>query len=152
MRSNGMIRIGSKVVMVLSVALLTGCARTSEVLNPFYEAPSPVALQGEMTDRALTGGTSKVETARKAFEEMREYRAAHLPEPTYPVLQPAVVRVMWIPDHLNKNGDMVPAHYYYLKVLRDRWAVQDAFELEQQLQGPSGAASGNIPYVLEDIN
>jgi hypothetical protein len=55
---------------------------------------------------------------------------------------------MWIPDHLNKSGDLVPAHYYYVKVLNDRWAVQDAFELEQQLGSTKEASS--MPFVYSD--
>ena len=83
----------------------------------------------------------------RAFEAMAKYRKAHTPEPAMPVIKPAVVRLMWIPDHLNRNGDLVPAHYYYLKVLSDSFAVSDAFELEEQLNGPRGSNSGNIPFV-----
>jgi hypothetical protein len=54
---------------------------------------------------------------------------------------------MWIPDHLNKSGDLVPAHYYYLKVKGDQWALTDAFELENQLGTTNSASS--VPYVLE---
>jgi hypothetical protein len=45
---------------------------------------------------------------------------------------------MWVPDHLNRHGDLVAAHYYYLRVMNDRWAVQDAFELEAQINNNSG--------------
>jgi hypothetical protein len=65
-------------------------------------------------------------------------------------MYPAVVRMMWIPDHLNSHGDLVPAHYYYLRVLRDRPAVTDAFELEAQLN--TGAVSSGTGYVQpEDV-
>jgi hypothetical protein len=57
---------------------------------------------------------------------------------------------MWVPDHLNAHGDLVPAHYYYLKVLQDRWALQDAFELQGQLGGTNNSSS--IGYTLpEDV-
>lgn len=141
-----------RIILVASAALLlTGCSSAGNILNPFYDPPAPEALLGEKTDRALYNESTGDNSARKALEAMASYRAAHLPEPTYPVLQPAVVRVMWIPDRLNKNGDLVPAHYYYLKVLRDRWAVQDAFELQEQLEGPKGrrGATANVPFVRE---
>jgi hypothetical protein len=58
---------------------------------------------------------------------------------------------MWVPDHLNSHGDLVPAHYYYLKVKKESWAVTDAFELEGQLNASTGNASA-IGYVSpEDL-
>lgn len=131
-------------------ALVSGCASTSQLLNPFYETPEPVALLGEKSDRALYNGSSNEGNARAALEAMGRYRGAQEKEPYYPVMQPAVVRVMWIPERLNKYGDLIPAHYYYLKVLQDRWAVQDQFDLEKQLNGPNNSAENtNIPYQLE---
>lgn len=147
----------SKTLLTLSVAALsclTGCNTVSNAMNPLYEAPSERAMLGDRNDHALNGSQTKVDTARQALDVMTTYQRTNLPQPQNPVLQPAVVRLMWVPDRLNKSGDLVPAHYYYLKVLGDRWAVQDAFELEAQLNGPKGAASGagatsNVPYVLE---
>jgi len=130
------------------LASLSACSTAGNVLNPFYEPPEPVALLGERNDHALGGGGANENAARSALDSMASYRRAQDPQPTNPVIQPAVVRLMWIPDHLNKSGDLVPAHYYYLKVLKDRWAVTDAFELEAQLNGPTG--SSNLPFVFAD--
>lgn len=143
----------NKILLVVGKVLTAGlmlqlCAcssSASNVLNPFYEPPSKVALQGNPNDHALNGQGEKVDTARQALEQMASYRRAQTPQPVNPVMQPAVVRLMWVPDHLNRNGDLIPAHYYYLKVLKDRWAVTDAFELESQL-GPK-TDSTNVPYV-----
>lgn len=132
--------------LVAAVAALCSCNTVSNAMNPFYETPPPVALLGEMNDRALNGGSNNEGGARKALEAMASYRSALPPQPTDPVIQPAVVRLMWIPDHLNKSGDLVPAHYYYLKVLKDRWAVQDAFELEEQLS-PNRSNGSGLPFV-----
>jgi hypothetical protein len=131
------------------VTLLTGCGTIQNLLNPFYEPPSERATLGNRDDRALNEGEGKVNTARKALESMSTYQRANDPKPYNPVMQPAVVRLMWIPDHLNKSGDLVPAHYYYLKVLSERWAVQDAFELEGQLGGNKGSSS-NVPFAYSD--
>jgi len=133
---------------ILIVANLTGCAATSRILNPFYDPPPKEAYLGEKNDSALTEGRTKSETARQALDAMASYRRSQEPQPNNPVIQPAVVRLMWVPDHLNKNGDLVPAHYYYLKVLSDRWAVQDAFELESQLGGKGG--SSGLPFVTSE--
>ena len=133
-------------ILVMSTVLCS-CSTAGKYLDPFYEAPSEEAKLGTLTDEALyeneAGGKK---TALKAFEAMAQYRRANAAEESYPVVMPAVVRKMWVPDHLNNNGDLIPDHYYYLKVLSDRWAVQDAFELERQL-GVSDKGSSNIPYV-----
>jgi hypothetical protein len=115
--------------------------------NPFYETPSEVAYFGEKNDSALTGeGSGQGQRAREALEAMGSYQRALAPQPNNPVMQPAVVRLMWVPDHLNSHGDLVPAHYYYLKVKKESWAVSDAFELEAQLNASTGNAS-SIGYV-----
>lgn len=145
-----MINSMKKIVgLCVLVTLLTGCGTIQNLLNPFYEPPSERATLGNRDDRALNEGEGKVNTARKALESMSTYQRANDPKPYNPVMQPAVVRLMWIPDHLNKSGDLVPAHYYYLKVLSERWSVQDAFELEGQLGGNRGSSS-NVPFAYSD--
>ncbi|MBN8547977.1 MAG: hypothetical protein J0M12_01540 [Deltaproteobacteria bacterium] len=139
-----------KLGLTLTAGALCSCTTVSNAMNPFYETPPPVALLGEMNDHALNGGSNNEDGARKALTAMASYKSALPPQPVDPVIQPAVVRLMWIPDHLNKNGDLVPAHYYYLKVLKDRWAVQDAFELEGQLSPNKGTgATAGLPFVPE---
>jgi hypothetical protein len=140
---------------ILSIAMvaLSGCSTLGNVLNPFYDSPSEVAYFGEKNDSALNEGASggKGQRARQALEAMGSYQRALAPQPTNPVMQPAVVRLMWVPDHLNSHGDLVPAHYYYLKVKKESWAVTDAFELEGQLNASTGNASA-IGYVSpEDL-
>ncbi len=140
-------RVNLLTLLTLS-AISTGCGTVGNFFNPFYETPSPVAYMGQKNDAALNneGGGGKAANAREALEAMGTYQRAHAPQPVNPVMQPAVVRLMWIPDHLNSHGDLVPAHYYYLKVKRDQWAVSDAFELEAQLGSSTGNAS-SIGYV-----
>ncbi len=133
-------------LLILSI-VSTGCGTVGNFFNPFYETPSPVAYFGEKNDAALNNeGSGKASNARAALEAMGTYQRANAPQPINPVMQPAVVRLMWVPDHLNSHGDLVPAHYYYLKVKRDQWAVTDAFELEAQLGSTTGNAS-SIGYV-----
>jgi hypothetical protein len=136
---------------LLAVPLLglCACSSISNLFNPFYDPPSKVALLGEKNDHAISGENKREDTARKALDAMGSYQAAQAPQPNHPVEQPAVVRLMWIPDHLNHNGDLVPAHYYYVKVLSDRPAVTDAFELEAQLGSQKGGSS-DIPYMFSD--
>ncbi len=135
-----------KYITLLSLSLLvSGCSTMGNILNPFYETPGPEAFKGQPNDHALNEERGKEQDARAQLDQMATYERAHAPKPVNPVVQPAVVRLMWIPDHLNTSGDLVPAHYYYLKVLDDRWKVTDVFDRESQLQ--TGGASGAIPYV-----
>lgn len=144
-------RVLKTILATAVISSLSGCGSMGNVLNPFYDPPAPQALLGEMNDHALNGGSNNEDSARSALEAMASYRRTNEPQPVDPVLQPAVVRLMWIPDHLNRNGDLVPAHYYYLKVLSDRWAVTDAFELEGQLSPKNGAgSSSNVPFITAE--
>ena len=152
-KSNSFKMVGLAGVLLGSI-MLTGCATkvgksVGDLLNPFDETPDTEL--GDRSSKALmeTSGGSQAQQARHALEVMGTYRSAQAPEPYYPVVQPAEVRLMWVPDHLNRAGDLVPAHYYYLKVLSDRWAVQDAFELERQLNEKSVEGSAT-PWVYGD--
>lgn len=133
---------------VAAAAGIFGCAvagPAADELNPYGEG-NQVDVLGNRDASAILGssggGGKEAERARHQLEVLGSYRRAQAPQPTYPVIQPAEVRLMWVPDHLNRNGDMVPAHYYYLRVLNDRWAVQDAFELDLQYQGLDPATIG----------
>lgn len=137
----------SYLLLTLSVFLLSGCSTIGDNLNPFAQSSEDVPTLGERNDKALNETSGKEVKARKALEAMASYQATLPPQPANPVMRPSVVRLMWVPDHLNKNGDLVPAHYYYLKVKSDQWALQDAFELEQQL-GPNTDSSA-LPYVVK---
>ncbi len=141
-RSTASIKIFVLLIILISV---TGCTTTGNLLNPFYETPGPTAFLGEPNDHALNESGNKVERARAAFDKLAQYDRALPPSPNKPVLQPAVVRLMWVPDHLNSHGDLVPAHYYYLKVKGDQWAVTDVHEKEKLLGATSGASG--LPYV-----
>ncbi len=138
--------------LAMGLLITTGCStKAANLLNP-YAVEAPEGL-GERNSRAIlgeiSGGGSESDNARHALEVLSTYRSTQSPQPTYPVVQPAEVRLMWVPDHVNRNGDLVPAHYYYLKVLNDRWAVQDAFEIEKQLQDGSSGAGSATPWVYK---
>jgi len=138
--------------MVSALGLLTGCSSVGAIFNPFYETPSEVAYFGEKNDNALNETGGKGQAARTALEQMGSYQRALDPQPVNPVMMPAVVRLMWVPDHLNSHGDLVPAHYYYLKVKKDSWALTDAFELESSLGGGRGGEASSVGYVSpEDV-
>lgn len=135
------------VLIVFFVAPL-GCNRAAKYMNPFQDPPTAEATLGNKNDHALNGDHNKVDGAREALNAMSTYQRAQFPQPVNPVIKPAIVRLMWIPDHLNTHGDLVPEHYYYLKVKSDQWAVEDAFDLQTQL-GTGGAGSA-VPFVMSN--
>ena len=130
---------------LIGMAVLSGCS-AADSLDPFSDSGSSGEL-GQRNTSALGGGGAgkQGEEARHALEVMATYNRALPPQPYYPVVKPAEVRLMWIPDHLNRLGDLVPAHYYYLRVTRDVFALQDAFDEASQLNANSGAAAGAGP-------
>ena len=150
----------SHILILSALFALNGCmySKTWDSLSPFQDPGPPSEHWGDSTNKTLMEevgngsdvGGGQAATARAALQVMGSYRAAQPAQPTYPVVQPAEVRLMWVPDHLNKNGDLVPAHYYYLKVLDDRWAVQDAFDFESQLNATTKGEGGATPWVYGD--
>lgn len=141
-----------RLLTLLTLSLLffsVGCAsKAFDKLNPLIESGNDA---GERNNKAILSGgkITEEETARNSLEVMNSYRKTQEPQPYLPVVQPAEVRLMWVPDHTNKAGDLVPSHYYYLKVLNDRWMVQDSFDLERQLEGGNSYNSKRTPYVVK---
>ena len=136
-----------RIAGILAVAMtLCSCATVGKILNPFQESTPPEAKLGEKNDKALSEDKGKAEKAREALESMATYQRTNQPQPYNPVMQPAIVRLMWVPDHLDRYGNLIPAHYYYLKVKEEDWAVQDAFELEGQLHRKGAAGDSAVPF------
>ncbi len=133
-------------LLFLASTVIASCGTVGNTvgdgLNVFSD-PGPDGL-GERSTSAINGGKKdKVDEARHSLEVIGAYQRALPPQPYYPVVKPAEIRLMWIPDHVNKLGDLVPAHYYYLRILNDTWAVTDAFENERILSAnPPGANGG----------
>jgi hypothetical protein len=47
------------------------------------------------------------------------------PEAPYtPIMQPPVVQRVWVPDHLNADGDLVSGHWVYLLLEPSRWFLE----------------------------
>ncbi|MFN8391981.1 MAG: hypothetical protein U0136_16950 [Bdellovibrionota bacterium] len=134
------------VCAALVLSVMTGCG-VADGLNPYSDGSTGGDL-GERNTNALGGGGGggkQTVAARHALEVMGQYERALPPQPYYPVVKPAEVRLMWIPDHMNRLGDLVPAHYYYLRVTRDNFAMQDAFDIERSLSSRSGPYAGSGP-------
>ena len=161
------VRFVPSVGLVIFLSACSAVGPIADELNPYGNGnQDPGAFGGERNTGAIMGnggGAKSSEAARHALEVMGSYRQALPPQPNYPVVQPAEMRLMWIPDHLNAVGDLVPAHYYYLRVLPDRPAVTDAYEIESQLdlssQGGSAApvnlgtagSGGATPWVYKEV-
>ncbi len=135
----------SKITSLLVLGLwITSCGKVSESLNVYSDSVENEL--GERSTAAISSGGNgdKAAQARHALEVMGSYQRALAPQPYFPVVNPAEIRLMWIPDHLNKFGDLVPAHFYYLRVLPEGFAVQDAFEIEKRLDVNTSSAGGTV--------
>jgi len=147
-----MVRKAALVIFLGVVLSACSAQKAADFANPFIDSSKP-ELGSRDSSAILDGsGGRDADHARHALEVMGTYRRAQTPQPGYPVVQPAEVRLMWVPDHLNRHGDLIPSHYYYLKVLEDRWAVQDAFDLERQLNKstPSSGAGSATPWIYKN--
>lgn len=139
--------------IALVACCLAGCGSTSEVLlNPYGdEGPQLGDADNAAILDEVGGGTSDHEAARTALKAFGEKQRAIEPQPMAPVIRPAVVRLMWVPDHLNPLGDLVPAHYYYLKVKDDEWELKDGFDNLQQLRDAGvGTGGGSTPWIYSN--
>ena len=136
------------ILSVALVAVLSGCHGFADTLNPYTDSVGTELGQRDTSALGGGGAGKQAAVARQALEVMGTYQRAQAPQPYYPVIRPADIRLMWIPDHLNRLGDLVPAHYYYLRVTRDTPALQDAFEIEREISSrvPSGY-SGTAPAI-----
>ena len=155
-----------KKIWMLSLGLIAvsgpiGCSNQTvgsalDLMNPYGEdAPPNAGVRDNsaiLNDGGSQNGQTEESRARQALEVLGSYRQTQEPQPYYPVMQQAEVRLMWVPDHLNKVGDLVPAHYYYLKVKDQQWAVQDAFDIEEQLKNSDRGALGSThtPWTYVD--
>lgn len=146
----GFIKLTSLLILV---GLLSACSaqKVSDVINPFVDSSKPELGNRDNSAIIGSGVSEQADNARHALEVLGSYKRAQAPQPAYPIVQPAEVRLMWVPDHLNQHGDLIPAHYYYLKVLNDRWGVTDAFDIERQLDEASGSngAGGATPWIYK---
>jgi hypothetical protein len=44
--------------------------------------------------------------------------------PYTPIMQPPQVQRVWVPDHLNADGDLVAGHWVYLLLAPARWFIE----------------------------
>jgi hypothetical protein len=74
------------------------------------------------------------------------------PEALYtPIMQPPRVQRVWVPDHLNAEGDLVAGHWVYLLLEPSRWFLETAppaptptlrVPLAPSVRPPAGTGSG----------
>ena len=136
------------VVLLVLLGLMpfaTGCATAgaaADQLNPYAEGNTVQLGQADNSALLASGGGKNAAQARHALEVLGTRDMRQAPKPYYPVVRPREVRLMWIPDRINRHGDLVPAHYYYLRVMDDRWEHNDAFEVDRQLRANPGRGGG----------
>jgi hypothetical protein len=130
---------------LLSALALTACARVTALEGP------PQDLQ------ALYQETIGTPPPAPALQPQ------HLPvgpeAPYTPIMQPPRVQRVWVPDHLNAEGDLVAGHWVYLLLEPSRWFLETAppaptptlrVPLAPPVPPPSGTGPGApVPPTLQ---
>ncbi len=138
-------------IIILSLGIFVlGCSSVSNAINPYYKTPPKEAYAGKRSDHSLTGGGREEKALSAISSEIASRAGATSSSPYKPVVTPAVIRLMWVPDRLNRNGDLIPAHYYYIRILNDRFVLEDAFEINAMLNSTTKSAdSGGYPFIYK---
>lgn len=125
--------------IIHDVILLTvhGCASVFRFSNsiPYWASKniSKIFIIIAPVYSTIVLDNAKHSSARRVYDIFKAKLRQESPSPSTPVVYPAELRLMWVPDHLDELMDYVPDHYYYLKVTNDVWLTNDPYYLEKQL-------------------
>lgn len=99
-----------RLVVSLGVLVLTACATTPPLQGP---STDPQVLYNDVTRQHRKAPPLQPRTLPVGPEA-----------PYTPIMQPPVVQRVWVPDHLNANGDLVSGHWVYLLLEPSRWFLE----------------------------
>ncbi len=111
-----------RMLMWLSVVALTsGCAL------PQPSRPRPAKSQLMKDIYAQSRGDAQKDVDKFIQENLKEQQRLGYIRPYIPVLQPPMVRKVWIPDHPSQEDPhvLVGGHWVYVMVQGPRWFTQD---------------------------
>lgn len=94
-------------LLVLSLILLSSCAVKTANKNRTYEN--------------IIASSSRIATQRPLWPQ-------HIPQwvpNTYPLRTPEEVIPVWVAPYVNKDGDLVDAHYIYMVVRHPHWIYEE---------------------------
>ena len=123
------------------LTLLAGCGASSSSHG------SELSL-GQRNNHALIGNSGVSLLSREERRQILHRKlAGNTAQPYHPVVYPAQLRLLWIPDRLN-DKDYIPDNYYYLRITNDIFATEDLRDLETQLFEETDSKS-NVPWIVK---
>ena len=107
-----------KLIAIISVILTTnGCASSKEIVK---------GSQNKVVDTYLAAiSNGREDSASFIRENLKMNQAFGYTKPYAPVMEPADVRLVWIPSHKSKEdpNTLVSGHWVYIVVRGPRWFV-----------------------------
>lgn len=104
-------------LIVLVILISSGCAASKTLVK---DSPSKVM---DVYLEAVSSG--RVDSANYIKENLKINQAFGYVKPYVPVVQPADVRLVWVPTHKSKSSSevLVSGHWVYLMVKEPRWFI-----------------------------
>lgn len=104
-------------LIVLVILISSGCAASKTLVK---DSPSKVM---DVYLEAVSSG--RADSANYIKENLKINQAFGYVKPYVPVVQPADVRLVWVPTHKSKSSSevLVSGHWVYLMVKEPRWFI-----------------------------
>lgn len=104
-------------LIVLVILISSGCAASKTLVK---DSPSKVM---DVYLEAVSSG--RADSANYIKENLKINQAFGYVKPYVPVVQPADVRLVWVPTHKSKSSSevLVSGHWIYLMVKEPRWFI-----------------------------
>lgn len=104
-------------LIVLVILISSGCAASKTLVKDGPNKVMDVYLEAVSNGRA--------DSANYIKENLKINQAFGYVKPYVPVVQPADVRLVWVPTHKSKSSSevLVSGHWVYLMVKEPRWFI-----------------------------
>ena len=108
-------------LIITSYLLLTsGC-----VHNPIKRHTQNPGLMSDIYRQSI--GDAEKDVGEYVEQHLKEQKVFGYVKPYVPVIEPPVVKKVWIPDHKSEedSGVLVAGHWVYLMIEGPRWFIED---------------------------
>lgn len=104
-------------LIVLVILISSGCAASKTLVKDSPSKVMDVYLEAASSGRA--------DSANYIKENLKINQAFGYVKPYVPVVQPADIRLVWVPTHKSKSSSevLVSGHWVYLMVKEPRWFI-----------------------------
>lgn len=110
-------KVWKLLLIVLVILISSGCAASKTLVKDVPNKVMDVYLEAVSSGRA--------DSANYIKENLKINQAFGYVKPYVPVVQPADVRLVWVPTHKSKSSSevLVSGHWVYLMVKEPRWFI-----------------------------